>query len=284
MRVWTCVPGPDDDGRLRQAAERMWTDFTTAVRNPLGDVKVIYDTAQEPDAIAWCRPFYGASNGLGLGDRAHIIASTRLLTAASDVERRLTLLHECLHMSFAFGEHRERWRRIDAQREERHRAAEAVSWTDADRANHMATQDAHGFNLLRIPDEIVAEQRLKRDYPEWFPVRADYYVEMRRGRAAEIQAGRPDVLWPFSVFYELLRISFFAPLLDTASALQQELQRLEADTAAALHRCASIDLHDFLMNLKPHLLDVSHERPLTEAEAAYDRLFERVTSTEPARE
>jgi len=147
----------------------------------------------------------------------------------------------------------------------------------------MSKQDDHAFLLLRLPDEIVADQRLRREYPDWFQQRAEYYVEMRRGRETEIVRGRPaDVLWPFSVFYELLRISFFIPLLEGMPALKQELQRLEANTAASLRAsCLSVELHDFLMDLKPRLLDVSDDRPLAEAEAAYDRLFERVTSVEP---
>ena len=40
------------------------------------------------------------------------------------------------------------------------------------------------------------------------------------------------------------------------------------------------ELFDFLLQLKPRLLGISLNRPLTDAEAAYDELFARVIATE----
>ena len=35
MRVLLAIPGSDSDGKLREAAERMWNDFTKNAKNPL---------------------------------------------------------------------------------------------------------------------------------------------------------------------------------------------------------------------------------------------------------
>jgi hypothetical protein len=168
-------------------------------------------------------------------------------------------------LGFAWvGAHRERWQRLRARFDERARTGRDIAWHDIDQANHMAAQDDHAHMLLSVPDEMVAEQRLKHEYPELFPARANYYVEMRRGRATEIFAGRADVLWPFAVFYELLRIELFIPLLDEMPELRQELDRLATETSASLQACASAELYRFLMDLKPRLLDLSHDKPLAE--------------------
>jgi hypothetical protein len=105
---------------------------------------------------------------------------------------------------------------------------------------------------------------------------------MRRGRALEVATGQSDILWPFAVFYELLRISFFISLLEHLPTVKHELKRLEVATASSLCASTSAELYDSLMHVKPSLLDVSHEKPLTEAEAAYDQLFDRIMLMEPA--
>lgn len=283
MRVVISVPGPDEDGTLLEAAARMWTDFTQVVRNPLGTAHVSYDTdAPEPDAVAWCHPVYGPSSGIGLGDCALITPSTRLLTTASDTERRLTLLHECIHMDFAFGEHRDRWQRIDQRGMLWSKNTKAVSWTDVDLTDYMERRVSVAIMFLRLPDEIVAEQRLKRGYPEWFDARAAYYVHLQQGHAAEVAAPRSDVpLRPFHVFCELLRASLFIPLVAGMAQFEDELRRLEKNADDHLREYAQPGLPEFLLGLKPRLLDVTLDRPLAAAEAAYDELFERVITTDP---
>jgi len=39
MRVLLAIPGSDSDGKLREAAERMWNDFTKNAKNPLGECR-----------------------------------------------------------------------------------------------------------------------------------------------------------------------------------------------------------------------------------------------------
>jgi hypothetical protein len=83
------------------------------VANPLGtDHEVSDDTTSNAlTAIAMSQPLF-AQPSWALPDRALFLLSEAILTTAPEGERRLTLLHECIHLDFAFGEHRERWARI----------------------------------------------------------------------------------------------------------------------------------------------------------------------------
>ena len=262
----------------------MWEDFNRFVRNPLGNEhEVSYDTTSDAlPAIAMSRPFFAVSR-FGLPDTAVFLFSTPLLTAALEDERRLTLLHECIHMAFAFGEHRDRWARIQTRvRDTESEILNMPITTSVDLLTYLEYRKNVAFLLMKLPDEIVAEQRLKRDYSEWFRRRAEYYVRMRQGREAEIAAGRPgDVLWPFSVFYELLRILFFLPLVEGIPDLEEELQRLSAQTEQRFRALTPADSREFLLSVKAPLLEVALDRPLTGPEQAYDRLVGRIMATEP---
>jgi hypothetical protein len=282
MRVLISVPGSDLDSRLRDAASRMWEDLGRVAANPLGPVEVSFQAgATEPDAIAWSRPLYGVSDGVGLGDRALIVPSTQLLTTASEEEKRLTLLHECIHMRLAFREYRERWRRIQDLLRAHRSAAREAAWRDIDLANYMERRSQHAYTLLTLPDEILAEQFLRRDYGEFFPSRAAYYTRMRRAREVEKGDTQPDVeLLPFRLYYEALRSSFFIPLVADMVPLEGELERLEKVAEARLAESGPEDLLEFLREVKPKLLSVSLEDLTSDTEAAYDRVFERVIATE----
>jgi hypothetical protein len=157
----------------------------------------------------------------------------------------------------------------------------AMVTTEIYRLNYMWRRNYCGFIFLRLPDEIVAEQRLKRDYPEWFEARAAYYVHMRQDHETEIVAPKSDVpLQPFHIFYELLRTSFFISLVAGMPQFVGELKRLEKYAEDRLRKLSQRELFDFLLQLKPRLLGISLNRPLTDAEAAYDELFARVIATE----
>lgn len=96
------------------------------------------------------------------------------------MKTRLTLLHECIHTDFSLGEHRQRWDR---------------------RQDRCKTyyQELEEKESAQLPDEIVAEQKLKRDYPALFEGRARYYVEMQQQQEKEIATRQPDdPFWPYT--------------------------------------------------------------------------------------
>ena len=270
---------------MAAAARQVWDDFSGLIRNPLGDEHTVATdtTTDSITGIAMARPVH-ARSPFGLPDRAVILLSERLLRTASHDERRLSLLHECIHLDFAFGAHRDRWMRrlrraSDAQSSARQMPldteVERQRYEDIDRRQTLA------FQIFSLPDEIFAEQRLKQDYAEWFERRAAYYVSMRQSHEADVVAGRPDdVLWPFQVFSELIRIEFFRRLVVDLPVSARELDRLAALTAQSLRTCASADLFVFLNELRPQLLDVTLDTPIATFEAVYERLFERVNETE----
>ena len=282
MKILLSVPSPDDGGTLAAAANLAWQDFNSAITNPLGKCEVMCGvTDMDATAIAASEPLYAIPGILAVHERAHLILPAALLTATSETHRRLTLLHECIHMAFAFGEHRERWRRMQLRIKKSEVSLNAMVTTEISLLNYMWRRNYCAFMFLRLPDEIVAEQRLKRDYPEWFEARAAYYVQMRQGYETEIAAPKSDVpLRPFQVFYELLRTSFFISLVAGMPQFVGELKRLEKNAEDRLRELARRELSDFLLQLKPRLLGISLNRPLTDAEAVYDDLFARVIATE----
>ena len=282
MKIMLSVPRPDDGGRLTAAAKLAWQDFNSAMTNPLGKCEVMCGiTDMDANTIAASEPLYLIPGIPAVHEWAHLILPAALLTSTSETHRRLTLLHECLHMAFAFGEHRERWRRMQLRIEGSEVSLNAMVTTETSRLNYMWRRNYCAFIFLRLPDEIVAEQRLKRDYPEWFEARAAYYVHMRQDHETEIVAPKSDVpLQPFHIFYELLRTSFFISLVAGMPQFVGELKRLEKNAEDRLRELAPRELFDFLLQLKPRLLGISLNRPLTDAEAAYDELLARVIATE----
>jgi hypothetical protein len=270
----------DNRRDLVPAAEGAWESFNVTVRNPLTVTSVICaaaDIACNGDAFS--KPFYGRV----LGEWAQFILSVPLLTTITETDRNNTLLHECIHMDFAFGEHRERWQRLQEQVRAVESTIRSMMTTDIDLLTFLDYRHRVACLIRNVPDEIVAEQRLKRDYPERWPDRAAQYVRMRQRHEIKVLAGRPgDCLWPFSVSYELLRNAFFIPIADGMPAVQEELQRLESVADTQLRVCADGELVAFLLGEKPALLDVSHDRPFPAAEAAYDRVFDRIMAVDRA--
>jgi hypothetical protein len=102
MRIVFNVPAPDHDGVLTAVAACAWEDFNRSVANPLGSGhEVSYDpTSNALTAIAMSQPLF-AQPSWPLPDRALFLLSEAILTKTPEGERRLTLLHECIHMDFA---------------------------------------------------------------------------------------------------------------------------------------------------------------------------------------
>lgn len=190
---------------------------------------------------------------------------------------RLTLLHECIHMRFAIGAHRNRWIRIRDERQAADQRAHDTAQTDVDLANFMFRRHDHAFTMVTLPDEIVAEQYLKDQYPDMFDDRAEYYRQMRLECRTQVETPRSDrSLQPFAVFHELLRNAFFRQLLDDGAAADTDLGQLERFAETRLGELATADLSRSLLALKPRLLDLRHDAPLDNAEIAYTELFDRV--------
>lgn len=200
------------------------------------------------------------------------------------MEMRLTLLHECIHTDFALGEHRQRWNRRQEECQTYYQEIEekeSGAREPAEVLNHQRQRGDVAFTIIQLPDEIVAEQKLKRDYSEFFAARALYYTQMQQRHEKEIATQQPDdPFWPFKIFYELLRTSFFIPLVQDMPDRRAEMMRLAQNAEARLRDCATPDLLEFLLTLKPQLLAVSLDTPITEAETAYERLHDRIMSVD----
>lgn len=281
MKLFVSVPAPDADGTLIKNAVAAWDDFKTNIRHPI--------TAEHPQfSDTWLAA--GGRAGVSVDhakNRAHIILESELLNEGSDIDKRLTLLHESIHTDFAFGEHKERWKK----REERCEASVAEirrMESDSEPPEAIAfvkRRDYNALTAIQLPDEIVAEQKLKRDYPELFEARARYYVRMRQRHEGEIATPRADDLfWPLRVFHELLRTSFFIPLVEHIPEPHAELERLAQNAEARLRECSPPELCEFLLALKSRLLNVSQDAPLTEAEGAYEELYDRIMAIEAPEE
>jgi len=151
MRVSICVPEPDDRGDLRAAAKRAWNDFQQAVKNPLGEVRVSYGTTlyEIGGARAVCRPMYGTPGSLTPEDTVQLILG-RTAQPDSQSERHLTLLHECIHMQFAFGDHRARWMRIQSDYRADEKAIEALRFSEPlARLNYLERRNDSAYMLLQ---------------------------------------------------------------------------------------------------------------------------------------
>ena len=282
MKLLVSVPAPDD-GALTAEAARAWETFKQKVGHPLTKYQPTYGDT-------WLAA--GRKGGVMVDharDRVHIILEKELLKNADDLEACLTLLHECIHVDFALGEHRARWERryrITETYEKELNNKESDGTEPAEILAYTKRRIRAAFVVVQLPDEIVAEQRLKHHFPDWFNARAEYYVRMQRDHEAELTAQRPDdPLWPFNIFHRLLCIALFIPLVSDVPALDElktELQRLARKADDRLRDCASSELHAALMELKPLLLDVdASSEKLALAEAAYDTLFNRIMAVEP---
>ena len=83
---------------------------------------------------------------------------TGLLTKSDELEQRLTLLHECIHMDFALGDHNERWLRIQERASKslaEIRAMPTTTAEEADRQGYLERRNLMALTLLRLPDKIV---------------------------------------------------------------------------------------------------------------------------------
>lgn len=278
MHVSLEVPGPDLDGSLQQRAHDAWDDLAATVQLPItaSDVAISLTTLQ-PTAKAWSKPLFSVPHYPQPRDVAQIILSRQLLLNAPTNEMRLTLLHECIHMRFAMGAHRQRWIRIRHERQAADQRANDTAQTDVNLANFMLRRHDHAFTIVTLPDEIVAEQYLKDEYPNLFDERAEYYSQMRIECRTQVETPRSDrSLQPFAVFHELLRNAFFRQLLHDGAAVDADLEQLEQFAATRVGDLATADLNRWLLALKPRLLDLRHDAPLDNAEIAYAELFDRV--------
>jgi hypothetical protein len=190
-------------------------------------------------------------------------------------------------MDFGTGEHKARWLALNRSVETEHKAITETAATTSEEVENQAYEERrHGAAVLflRLPDEIVAEQRLKSNFGEWFAERAKYYVRMRQRREALLAASTSDVaLQPFEMFYELLRDALFVPLVADVPELvaeHAELKRLEEVALARLGERASSDLRSHLLALKDRLLniDASAEK-LAGANPAYEEIYRMIVAT-----
>lgn len=277
-----CLAVYEDDPALKEDARRIWTSFGEADMHPRGRTRpfLLVDTMERVGDYA----------GIMLKNNSvQLLLATPLLRKSPELEQRLTLLHECIHMDFALGDHNERWLRIQERARNSHTAIRAVPTTtteEADRQGYLERRNGMALTLLRLPDEIVAEQSLKHKFEPWFEERARYYGRMRQKHEAMLAAPKTDVpLRPFKAFYESLRNAFYVPLVADVRALEAEraeLGRLEQNADARLREHGPAGLVEFLHGLKERLLNVSFEKPLTDAEAAYEDLHNRVLTAEGA--
>lgn len=275
-----CLAVYEDDPALKEDARRIWTSFGEADMHPRGRTPpfLLIDTMERVGDYA----------GIMLKNNSvQLLLATPLLTKSPELEQRLTLLHECIHMDFALGDHNERWLRIQERAGNSLIAIRAMPTTtteEADRQGYLERRNGMALTLLRLPDEIVAEQCLKHKFEPWFEERARYYVRMRKKHEAMLAAPRTDVpLRPFEAFYELLRNAFYLPLVadvDALDAERTEMERSEKNADARLREHGPAELVDFLLELKGRLLNVSFEERLTTAELAYEELHNRVLTAE----
>jgi hypothetical protein len=260
---------------LVKKARDIWKRFDDSIEHPLVVDTLIVDAADigcRAVAMSLCQP---APLAVGLADGAQLLFSPAFLDVAEH-DRHITMLHETIHICLGLGEHRERHIAIK-------------NWVDSENLRIATAFDTPedwsfefykhrtAFMLVRLPEEITAEQRMKRDYPELWTRRVAMYVEMRQRKEHEIIAGRAgDPVWPYSVFYEVLRNAFFVSLAEGFPVAQQELRRLEEVSQAQLRPLVDRATHDALIAERAALLDVDHEKRFPDAEAAYRRVFERI--------
>lgn len=268
------------DRGLAATARQVWRGFGDSGMHPRG--------RRMPDLIGPTDFRVGDYAGVFVSDRSiNLVLATELLTQSSELEQRLTLLHECIHIDFALGDHRDRWRRMNDRVERRTAEIDGAVPTgqhDVHRDAYLRARSDSALLFLRLPDEIVAEQYLKHAFPQWFAERAQYYVRMRQRREAIVTApGAHPTLRPLQVFYELLRIALYIPLVADVPALDathRELTRLERHAEDRLSEIAAPQVVDMLIELKPRLLDVSFDRSFAEAETQYDALCAKIITLE----
>ena len=262
---------------LIELARHVWSSFGEAHIHPRAE--------RQPDLVGQTDLRVGDYAGVFATDRfLNLVLATELLEKSSRLDQQLTLLHECIHMDFASGEHKERWLTLNRRVEEQHNAITQVEPTtpeEADEQDYAQQKHLAAVLFLRLPDEIVAEQRLKQDYRPWFGERAKYYVRMRQHREADLAAPVSDVaLQPYEAFYELLRIGLFVTLLAAVPELaaeHAELRRLEEVALARLRDRSSAEVCSSLLALKNRLLavDASAEK-LATAAAAYQDMYQMI--------
>jgi len=196
----------EDRRELIELARRVWSAFGEAHMHPLAE--------RQPDRVGQTNLRVGDYAGVFVTDRfLNLVLATELLENTSRPDQQLTLLHECIHMDFAGGEHKDRWLMLNRRIAEQNEAITQASPTTAEEADEQG--DAQRRHLaavlfLRLPDEIVAEQRLKQDYQPWFGERAKYYVRMRQRREADLAAPASGVA---------LRLNWTTPRLFSTVAL-----------------------------------------------------------------
>jgi hypothetical protein len=277
------VDVPPDRGDLIPQAQLAWQAFGRAIPHYYRSCEVEFGTTdEEPNGMAMARAHFATVSPLEKPDSAHVLLSTRFLTDATELERHLTLLHETIHLHLALGAHRVRVEKYQT----RLRAAETavrLLWADEATLRFRWTQLRMAFQLFQLPDEIAAEQLLRRDFPIWLGARADYYLRMRREEVALLPA-RVEAAGPFGPlvpFYADLRASLYVPLAEGAIQIQQELKALSTHCQADFIGGAPEAFRASCLELKPLLLDVSLERPIESSNAAYERLFKLIEGVKP---
>jgi hypothetical protein len=270
---------PHDKPELRAAALEAWADFKAIVAAPVDFAVPEAETFDEdPGGLAEFRPTFEASP---LEDEAEILLSYRFLTNSTQAERRLTLLHECMHAAFAFGTHRERWLKWLATSTAISKSINRMDIsTDATRRlqDHAHVRFVAGCRLFQVPEEAVAEQLLKRDYPDWFEYRAKYYLDMRLGQERTCH-GRADGFRGLAFFHLHVNAKLFIPLVDGMPEAVQ-LTRIANEAEEMFQTEAADYIVAFCMNERDHLLSAALDNELTVHDASW-RLFAFVNSLEP---
>ena len=169
----TLYVGPDTSVPERLSeSEHIWARFADAITNGPPEMMIVDHQAYTEDrtsAIAITIPILDA--GQRLSDNYWIVLGERFFTVAEECQI-LTLLHECIHVRLHAGPLRDRTQ--DGLRQkpqiEPMPGTTRLAWTRWDVA----------CKLRGFCDEILAEQCLKYRWPDWFPHRWAYYLEMRR--------------------------------------------------------------------------------------------------------
>jgi hypothetical protein len=258
---------------LLERLKVVWGQFEQATKPPLRyRVTEIGRTPMVSNGIACSRPWLIVP--AELVSWAQIIVSTRLLDE-SESRRNLTFLHECIHLYFAFGPHRQRRIRIQATEDVERIKIDQV--LDAQRHNFMADRLRNALTFTTYPEEIVAEQYLQEHYPGLFPERGDYLLSMRA--AADMELCQTPMFRKYWLFYELLRRRFCANLV-AGPEVRQEFTKLAETAERMVRESCSAEEWKYFAEMLPRLLDIRYDQPLEEAEAAYAEIYNRIMSME----
>ena len=176
VKLFISVPA-QDNGALTAEAIKAWDDFKQKIAHPL--------TAVTPQ---FGNTWLSAGRLAGVcrsseRNRAQIILEQSCSKKGATSKYVSTLLRECIHTDFAFGEHRDRWDKRQKRCEASHAEIRAMEYGDTplELLKFIKRQRGSALTAIQLPDEIVAEQKMKRNYsPELFSARAAYHLKMQR--------------------------------------------------------------------------------------------------------